>query len=768
MNSDDLFPAFLPLPVHLLDDLLSLPPGNESCGVTESPVAVPAAVEMQDLLRELQVCQKALAISKARFDKLFDAGNDAGLLLLDQHYVDCNEAALRLVGAQYKGQLVGQSMTAFVLDPQPSGRPSAEMLSELVAEAISNGSAQGEMRLCRATGEGICVEVVLTAIERRGAQSLLHIVWRDVTASRLATAQLRQSEARLSIALDASATGVIACDFVANEMQLDERSRLIYGGGFAPGPLLREHLQARFHPDDRAGVMAAFNATLAFNVPFARDHRVLWPDGSVHFVSVAGRLVPDAYGVLNSFAGVVRDVTAQHTAAQELHYKSLVLENLLTHLPIILSRFQPDGLFLEAMGAGLQVLGMTTSELVGHNVLDLFPAAQADMQLLLRGGAVNFLSQSVTAGRAVAFQNFGFFDEQQQQAIILAVDVTEAEQRKDQLRLEKEFTQSLLENTVDGIVALDQDGCIMAWNAEMTRYTGLAAAAVLARPVLEVLNYLDGRALMVLTRALAGERFTSLGLSFQRREGLYDAFVVPLQAPRQDQASGVLIIVRDVTERDKLVEVATQLRLRRQQEVLSAVLATQEIERRRIAEALHNSLGQLLYATKLSLEGRDGVSAPPRDSLNLLEEAIRATRTISFELTPSILEDFGLRTALGELIKRIAPARLPVQLLLVNLDKRLLPEVEIAVYRMVQELLNNVMKHAQATEVIVHVAREHGRIAVSVEDNGRGFEPIALTEQPLTGIGLPGVRNRVALLGGEVIINSRLGRGTIISFELNI
>ena len=87
---------------------------------------------------------------------------------------------------------------------------------------------------------------------------------------------------------------------------------------------------------------------------------------------------------------------------------------------------------------------------------------------------------------------------------------------------------------------------------------------------------------------------------------------------------------------------------------------------------------------------------------------------------------------------------------------------------MVQELLNNVMKHAQATEVIVHVAREDGHVAVSVEDNGRGFAPIALAEQPLTGIGLAGVRNRVALLGGEVIINSQLGRGTIISFELNI
>ncbi|GAC1369628.1 MAG: hypothetical protein NVSMB30_07610 [Hymenobacter sp.] len=160
--------------------------------------------------------------------------------------------------------------------------------------------------------------------------------------------------------------------------------------------------------------------------------------------------------------------------------------------------------------------------------------------------------------------------------------------------------------------------------------------------------------------------------------------------------------------------------------------------------------------------------APPRDSLRLLEEAIKTTRTISFELTPGILEDFGLRTALEELIKRIAPARLPVHLHLTHIDQRLPPPVEIAVYRIVQELLNNVMKHAAATEAMVHLTLEKGRLEVSVEDNGCGFEPAALAAPSLAGIGLAGVRNRVALLGGELKINSRLGKGTIISFELDV
>ena len=218
-----------------------------------------------------------------------------------------------------------------------------------------------------------------------------------------------------------------------------------------------------------------------------------------------------------------------------------------------------------------------------------------------------------------------------------------------------------------------------------------------------------------------------------------------------------------------LAEEAIQQRLRQQQEVLAVILTTQETERKRIAEAIHNGLGQLLYATKLSLEGRGHARSNPRDTLKLLDEAIRTTRTISFELTPGILEDFGLRIALEELVKRLAPVGLLVHLHLTNLDQRLAPKVEIAVYRVVQELLNNVMKHATgATEVEVHVAHANHRLEVSVEDNGCGFAPAALVTQPLVGIGLSGVRNRVDLLGGELLVESRLGQGTIISFALDV
>ena len=483
---------------------------------------------------------------------------------------------------------------------------------------------------------------------------------------------------------------------------------------------------------------------------------------------MAGRATTNEQGHSTGFAGVLRDSTVQRAVQDELNYKSLVLERLLAHMPMVLSRLSPDSRYLESVGAGLRELGLAPGALVGRNVREVFPAIRPAVLEVLQGGQVEFLTEFPTAGEPIAFQSYGFFDEQRQQAVMLSFDVSETMHQQHQLQAERDFTRSLLENSVDAIISLDADGRVRLWNAEAARYFGRSAAEVVGQRLVEVLLHISEMARADLARAQAGQRTDRVSQPAPPRPAHFDVHYVPLQPAGPGQAGGVLMLFRDVTERDRLAEEATQVRLRQQQEVLAAILDTQETERKRIAEALHNGLGQLLYATKLSLDGPDGLPPKPRATLLLLEDAIKATRTISFELTPGILEDFGLRTALEALVKRIAPARLPLPLHLTGLEQRLAAPVEIGVYRTVQELLNNVMKHARATEGEVHVAHEQGRLIVSVEDNGCGFDPAALADEPLAGIGLVGARNRVALLGGELAIQAQPGRGTIVSFELEL
>jgi PAS domain S-box-containing protein len=592
---------------------------------------------------------EALAASEARFRRLFDDSNDAVVLLQGHQYVDCNQAALRLLGATDKRQLVGQAAWAHSPEHQPDGRRTVDLFRESTTEALRTGSKRCDALMHKATGEPMWVEAVLTPIEVDGCLPLVHILWRDVTAARAAEAELRLSQERLQLALAASASGVWMWDMAENLLYWDASAQAIFGREYDPEPVPFEVLKQALHPDDRPAMTEDLRLAAAGEAALDVEHRITRADGQVRYVAAVGRLVRDEHRRPQRLIGIMRDVTPRREA-------------------------------------------------------------------------------------------------------------------ENALRREKDFTESLLNNTVDGIIALDADSRIVTWNAEAARYFGLSAAEVMGRPAFEVLHFLDEKSRDAVRQAQAGEPVTCLRQPFNVRPGHYDAYLVPLK-DGEAPPTGVLAIIRDVTERDRLAEEATRLRLRRQQEVLAAILTTQESERKRIAEALHNGLGQLLYATKLSL---DGTRPAPRESLKLLDEAIRTARTISFELTPGILEDFGLRTALEELIKRVARVRLPVRLHAAGLEERLPPRVEIAVYRVVQELLNNVMKHAQATEVVVHVVHEDGRLDVSVEDNGRGFEPAALAAQPLAGIGLAGVRNRVALLGGELSVQSQVGRGTIVSFEVSV
>ena len=344
-------------------------------------------------------------------------------------------------------------------------------------------------------------------------------------------------------------------------------------------------------------------------------------------------------------------------------------------------------------------------------------------------------------------------------------DITIQRGAREQLRREKEFSENLLDNSVDGIMAFDAQHRLTAWNRVMERNTGLLEADVLGRDMFELFpEHHDGPEGEAVRQVLAGQRVTNYKLHLYGREGHFENYFVPLLGADGEVVGG-LILVRDVTERVRLAEEATELKLRQQQEVLSAILTTQEQERKRIAEALHNGVGQLLYATKLNLENRQGGPASREAALALLEEAIKATRTISFELTPGILQDFGLKSALEELVKRIPRSGLHVHLYLTGSFAELPQQLEISVYRIVQELLNNIIKHAQAREAFVHVVHEDGHVTISAEDDGVGFDSTQATG-PHTGIGLTSIRNRVDLLAGTLSIDSRPGRGTIVSIDL--
>jgi len=215
--------------------------------------------------------------------------------------------------------------------------------------------------------------------------------------------------------------------------------------------------------------------------------------------------------------------------------------------------------------------------------------------------------------------------------------------------------------------------------------------------------------------------------------------------------------------------IAVDLSERVARESLRRVHAAQEVERRRLARELHDETGQALTSILLELRSlEDAVEgeAAARAVARLRELAVTTlqdVRRLAVELRPKALDDFGLVPALERLTDTFREQTgLGVDFVASLGDEALSPEASTALYRIVQEALTNVVKHAQARHVSILVTRKNAAVAVVIEDDGRGFDP----ELPGEGFGLEGMRERVELLGGSLRVESSRGAGTTIAVEV--
>lgn len=207
------------------------------------------------------------------------------------------------------------------------------------------------------------------------------------------------------------------------------------------------------------------------------------------------------------------------------------------------------------------------------------------------------------------------------------------------------------------------------------------------------------------------------------------------------------------------------------EELLRKVLTVQEEERKRIARELHDETTQSLSGLVMKLEAAIAapVEADGKIKDKLLDIRDLAVRTIDnvhkaiFDLRPSVLDDLGLLSALRWYAEnRLRALNIKVRVEVTGEERKLSPEVEIALFRVVQEAINNIVRHAEAHNMVLGVEFKDSSIVIEVEDDGKGFDvqAVSLRADRVHGLGLLGMKERVALLGGNMDIESRPGRGT--------
>lgn len=204
-----------------------------------------------------------------------------------------------------------------------------------------------------------------------------------------------------------------------------------------------------------------------------------------------------------------------------------------------------------------------------------------------------------------------------------------------------------------------------------------------------------------------------------------------------------------------------------------AIIEAEEKERRRIAQDLHDGIGQILSAAKLNFSSLEATIHPEQESqkfalkntLDLIDDSVREVRNVSHSMMPNTLIKLGLASAIREFIAKLGNLPdLKVDLEIVGLDKRLEENAETALYRAIQEIVNNIIKHARANKIGIQIIRHDKELSIVIEDNGVGFDVQKIND--FEGIGLKNILSRIEFINGTVHFDSIPGRGTTVVMEL--
>lgn len=511
----------------------------------------------------------------------------------------------------------------------------------------------------------------------------------------------------------------------------------------------------------------------------------------------AGMLHAAAYSLVDSYAvrasgQLVCLPAAVGLALERAHERQTMQEararyfSLFDGVPVGLYRTTPDGRIIDANLALVQMLGYPSREaLLEVNAIDLYvnPDERARWQALIRQGEkvrsfeVQFYRRD---GTAIWVENNTHAVRDQEHRLSyyegILEDITERKRAHLALRESEESFRTIVEQSPLSVQVMTPDGWIIQVNRAWEKLWGVTSADV---QYYNALHDPQARSLGMMPyveRGFAGETVTMPPVAYHTPESLrlgrkrwFQAHIYPVKGER-GEIRNVIMLYEDITERQWATEDLQRLS--------SELMSAQEAERKRISQELHDELGQALTAIRINLAALEKELGPALTPANgerlaesgtLADQMLQHVRELSHDLRPTMLDELGLVPTLRWYVGRFAHRLgLEVQFEAAGLEERLAAELETALYRIVQEALTNVARHAGARRVCLRLERNALRVITTIEDDGVGFDVRrwAAAATPALGAGLFGMRERAALRGGSFTIHAHPGQGTRLVIEL--
>jgi PAS domain S-box-containing protein len=353
----------------------------------------------------------------------------------------------------------------------------------------------------------------------------------------------------------------------------------------------------------------------------------------------------------------------------------------------------------------------------------------------------------------------------------VADDITKRQQAWDSLRESEARKQAIMQSALDSIVTIDHTGRIIEVNSATEKIFGLNQSKLTGESVVGLIPasfrawFQNGLACSFVgeTGPIQGSR---IELPIMRADGSYFPGELVVTRITLGGPPMFTIYIRDITQQKRAEAELRSLPQR--------IIKAQEAERSRIAQELHDGINQLLASVKMRLRKVENslpeLRPAPREILrrcdNLLVRALEENRRIAHNLRPAELDNLGLAAACGSFCNEVQlRTNLRVQCRLISSTRRLSPMIELNLFRIVQESVNNIVKHAGAKKVKLSMQIRRGLVTLKIQDDGCGFNTKTAQAGGIRahGLGLTNIRERARSLDGTCEINSEPGAGTIIT-----
>ncbi|MBI3363585.1 MAG: PAS domain S-box protein [Ignavibacteriae bacterium] len=608
----------------------------------------------------------------------------------------------------------------------------------------------------------------------------------DISDRKRAEDALRESEDRYRRLVELSPDGIAVHAQGKFVFVNSAAAKLL--GTTVPGQLIGFPILDTVHPDYRDIVRERQRQMREEKVPAALiEEKLVGLNGAITDVEVTA--VPFRYQGQEAVQVVFRDITERKRAEEALRVSEEKFSKAFRSSPdsVTISSLN-DGVLIEINDGFERVFGYSREEALGHSSLDLNlydnPEDRKRVQQLIRqnGRVQNLeLTGRRKSGDILIGELSAEMMEMDKQVYLVTIvrDITNQKAAEKAVHKSEERYRRIVETANEGIWLIDKDSRTSFVNARMAVMLGYTVTEMMGK---SLFDFMDEEGQTISARNVERRKqgiAEQHDFKFKRKDGM-DLWATLATNPVLDEHgeyAGALAMVADITARkhaeEKLQLSYGQLRL------LTTHLETiREEERKAIAREIHDELGQILTAVKMDLtilsraadegtlaEVRAKLRNDIRDDIALVDKSIKSVRRIASELRPEVLDELGIKSAIewqaNEFQTRTS---IPCECV-ANFDEiEMSPEVSIALYRIVQEALTNVTRHADATVVNIDLRKAPDFLTITIRDNGKGYSLRGTAKKK--SLGLIGMRERSILLGGEFTIEGQRGKGTTVTVRV--